>query len=403
MLSSKEEVSTTTTSLSSSSSNVDTSNQPVLPPPPPSKNTTTTTPTTAPIVYFPWRHEEIPLLRLVEGTIEHATQGILVTLAKMPQSNATINALATFYMFLDVPWYELLWYSKIKEDLAQSMSYAWTRGVASLLSDMSDTSDDHIVKDTYGIDFHGILSTSSGPTILSTKDNNNNNIPLGSIFEKKLIELYQNAYQKLKSKSSSSSSLSDEDNGDNVSNDNNNNDNRSIEIRLKIVPYDMEFISLYSIPYLSRDNATKDPHLLSFYKQMLQKKGKDRTPDLNKLRKQYLDQGRMESMVIAQCLVWCKEIFYVRDVRTGEILQGTYYDDPISSSSSSSGGGGGTSKDNVIIDDDDDELPRIPHLVRMEKTVITESDVVTGGVIRNIQSDWIITDIDDLLGGNLVV
>jgi hypothetical protein len=42
-----------------------------------------------------------------------------------------------------------------------------------------------------------------------------------------------------------------------------------------------------------------------------------------------------------------------------------------------------------------------PHLVRMEKMIRTEKN--PNGSFRNIQANWIITDVDDLLKGNLIV
>ncbi len=306
--------------------------------------------------------------------MEHATLGELVNSTRIKPISPTINAVATAFMFLDVPWYELLWFAHFREELAQSMAYAWTRGVASLLSDLSGVPDDRIVKDTYEIDFHEKLTATpshinvngDGKHPSNRESEDTHSIPLTTIFEKKMIDLYQSAKENLRSEACA---LTDKD-----------GTSRSVEVRLKVIPYDMEFISLYSIPYLSRENSARDPHLLTFYKKMLGKSSADRATDLNKLRRQYLDRGRMESTVIAQCLVWCREIFYVKDLGTGQILQGKYHDP-------STG--------------DHEDLAQIPHLVRMEKTVITESDMITGA-LRNIQGDWIITDIDDLLGGNLV-
>jgi hypothetical protein len=90
----------------------------------------------------------------------------------------------------------------------------------------------------------------------------------------------------------------------------------------------------------------------------------------------------MESTIIAQCLVWCDEIFYVKDLTTGQIVQGQQ-DEKDSSSTTP-------------------EMQKTPHLVRMERTVVTKRDPITGN-FTNDQEDWIITDIDDLLGGNLLV
>jgi hypothetical protein len=145
------------------------------------------------------------------------------------------------------------------------------------------------------------------------------------------------------------------------------------EVCLQTVPYSAELISLYCIPYISRSNIKNDRALVDFYRGMLNKPSMDRAPDLNKLRREHLEAGIMESTVIAQVLVWCNEVFYVKDVASGAVLQGQ----------------------------EDAKSRNIPHLLRMEMTVKTDKDAT--GNFRNLQGDWTITDIDDLLDGNLVV
>jgi hypothetical protein len=152
-------------------------------------------------------------------------------------------------------------------------------------------------------------------------------------------------------------------------------DDKETELYLQTVVSDAELVSLYSIPYISRSNVKDDPTLLEFYRNMLEKPSMNRAPDLNKLRHEHLETGIMESTVIAQVLVECFEIFYVKDVASGAILQGQ----------------------------DDVTRPARPvsHLVRMEMTVKTNKNA--SGSFRNVHGNWIITDIDDLLDGNLIV
>jgi hypothetical protein len=298
-------------------------------------------------------------------------------------------------MFLDVPWYELFWFRHFKEELAQSMAFAGMVGVANLLSLFSGggVPPDRIVKDTYGVDFHerwtvaaiqpddggGDDAGEKGSSDIGESDKTTLTRPLTAMFEKKVIDLYQSAKDRLGSGTTTSSRVLDGDDGGN------GGSGREVEVRLQIIPYETEFLSLYSLPYLSRDNSARDPHLVRLYKKMLDKKRRDRASDLNTLRREFLDQGRMESTVIAQCLVWCREVFYVRDVGTGQILQGEYRDPA-----------------GAVGDEAPASGKNVPHLVRMERTVITDRDLATGA-FRNIQGDWIITDIDDLLGGNFVV
>lgn len=148
-------------------------------------------------------------------------------------------------------------------------------------------------------------------------------------------------------------------------------------IRLKMRSYDAELISLFCIPYISRSNAKRNPVLRDNYRKMLEKPQIERAPELSQLRKRYLDSGTMESTVIAQVLVWCNELFYVKDKKTGKILQGGYEDNT-----------------------NENDLTRVPHLVRMEMTVKTGQE---GKRLVNQLGNWEITDIDDHLDGNLVV
>jgi hypothetical protein len=200
-----------------------------------------------------------------------------------------------------------------------------------------------IVKDNYQIDFKGTIRV---------QDNEDSTIELDgldSILEKKMIELYQSSLQKKTGE---------------------------YEVRLQTLPYSAELVSLYCVPYISRHNVKNNKRLVEFYQKMLNKPSMERPPDLSKLRKDHLETGIMESTVIAQVLVWCQEIFYVKDLATGKVVQG---EEPT---------------------DESQEPKNIPHLVRMEMTVKTQKH---DGQFANVQDDWLITDIDDLLEGNLVV
>lgn len=86
---------------------------------------------------FPWRHEEDLLPRIIPGTLDNATKGHLLSTTKMTPGNSTLNALATSFMFLDVPLYQFLFFGSWKEDLAESMSWAFTQGTTGLLSNLA--------------------------------------------------------------------------------------------------------------------------------------------------------------------------------------------------------------------------------------------------------------------------
>jgi hypothetical protein len=88
-------------------------------------------------IVFPWRHDEAPLPRLVEGTIDQATKGHLLSTVTTNTGNVQMNALASAFMFLDVPLYQFIFFGSWKGDLVDSMSWAFTQGVAGLLSKLT--------------------------------------------------------------------------------------------------------------------------------------------------------------------------------------------------------------------------------------------------------------------------
>ena len=209
---------------------------------------------------------------------------------------------------------------------------------------------DAIVKDTYEIDFHKTINSTETESTEDDKDSKETTltlVPLEGMMDEKVISLYNSAKDQLQK--------------------------ANVELCLKTVPYSADLISLYCIPYISRANTKNDKALLEYYRDMLNKPSMDRAPDLNKLRREHLETGIMESTVIAQVQVWCNEVFYVKDAESGKVLQGK----------------------------EDAESRNVPHLIRMEMTVKTDKN--DAGQFRNIQGDWMITDIDDMLDGNLVV
>ncbi len=87
-------------------------------------------------IIFPWRHEDTLLPRLVEGTIDHATKGQLLTTVTTQTGHVQMNALASAFMFLDVPLYQFPFFGTWKGELADSVSWAFAQGVAGLLSNL---------------------------------------------------------------------------------------------------------------------------------------------------------------------------------------------------------------------------------------------------------------------------
>lgn len=373
------------------------------------------------LVVFPWRTKSSLLPRLVPGTPEHTKDGLLLTSKSQSlHGSSSLNAIVTSYMFLNVPWYELFWISDVKDELSSSVSWAFTHGVANLLSNLSSSSSsgisvsaDSIISHrtddstTCGIDFHKTLefnnnnndsdsgSDEDNTSINATSINNNsknNTIQLQHMFEEKVVAHYKSAINNFATKEGSKDDISAGSSSSSISN--HSKKNQRLEVRLSMFPFKTEFITLYAIPYLSRRNAKSDTVLLDFYREMLEMPSTKRASYLSQLRQEHLEnKGYMESTIIAQCVVWCDEIFYVKDLTTGHILQGEEQEQEHNDSE-------GKQNDHSTSITADSK--KIPHLVRMERTVITKKDSITGS-FHNVQEDWVITDIDDILGGNLII
>jgi hypothetical protein len=246
--------------------------------------------------------------------------------------------------------------------------------------------------------------------------------------------------KKCDSSSSSSSSTTKDDNNDNNNNNNNNNDNEEyrmlqrnlrnlyqnakrhshpnkINILLRTEPQSAKIESMFPIFGLSRSLVEDRPNLRHTYRnysKRLQDRHKERalatgkssSSRLNPIEMgtfvmdslqevmaksaQLSNDGRAVITIVAQVSIQCKEIFIVRDIITGDVLQGV-----------------------------DDVEPRdVTHLVRFEmvlrETLIHEDDENNDdskkqkGQYSNEDEDWEIeigrwqiTDWDDLLDGNV--
>ena len=93
----------------------------------------TSTSGTTNVIVFPWRHEATPLPRLIKGTIEYETQGQLLSSVTNKTGHHTMNTMASAFAFLNVPLYQFLFFGTWKAELADSVSWAFTQGVANLL------------------------------------------------------------------------------------------------------------------------------------------------------------------------------------------------------------------------------------------------------------------------------
>jgi len=165
-----------------------------------------------------------------------------------------------------------------------------------------------------------------------------------------------------------------------------------LNIHLECQPKSASLVSLFTIPLLTRDEVTQDPSLRNLYPDLYQKlllKAMDemeRTEGRNtslswrqvygemkefvetKVANQEGEEGVVQMTVVAQAVIECEEVFAVRDVESGVVVQG----------------------------DEDGEMREVQHLVRFEMVVDWDwqrEELIIG--------NWQITDWDDLLDGNI--
>ena len=139
-------------------------------------------------------------------------------------------------------------------------------------------------------------------------------------------------------------------------------------IRLQTEPVSAHLINLACLPYVTRDD---DPEKLPAMRQVRMGRGGFQTV-MRLLDEDLRRHGKLETTVEAQVLVVCREIFQVRDRTTGQVLQGSL--------------------------EGDGEEQVVGHVVRLECTSGQEL-LIGSSDLRYYQSDWQITDIDDLLSG----
>uniref|UniRef100_A0A7S3VE54 Uncharacterized protein n=1 Tax=Chaetoceros debilis TaxID=122233 RepID=A0A7S3VE54_9STRA len=161
-----------------------------------------------------------------------------------------------------------------------------------------------------------------------------------------------------------------------------------LQVKLKSRPKSCQMMSLIVMPFLTRDEVRDNISLKHSYKKIIKS---FRVLEQEKSRRLYFwevgnlvgqaledmsheqmdrrGDSTMQITVVAQVAVDCDEIFVVRDIESGDVVQG----------------------------DGNEELNEVTHLVRFE--TVLNLDSATGEI--EIGSPWQITDWDDLMDGNI--
>ncbi len=152
-----------------------------------------------------------------------------------------------------------------------------------------------------------------------------------------------------------------------------------LQVKLDCRPTIARMENLFVFPFLSRRALKRTPGLKEQYQELLQvmsESPRDSIPIYQDLARGMAESGgNAESTVICQVLIECDEVFWVKDLSTGIVLQGY----------------------------EDEKFRKVYHLVRFERVVETVPRDHPIIPFQMVPGKWQITDIDDHLDGNLMV
>jgi hypothetical protein len=282
-----------------------------------------------------------------------------------------------------------------RAQLAESASYAFTRGVAGIISNVYHVPYRGVLRDDQGketttLTFDSSLGASSSE---ANKDGSRTDAAASTAPEREhddseddespdveymldqpLRKLFQSAHE---------------------------HGRDQLLVRLETTPVRAAVYSLFCLPFVSRGMAARDPTILERMRHIVfpmsvnsseeQKRSTDgasvASPSAfssmyEHVQSQVDRNDRLETTVELQVLVECEEVFQVVDRTTGVVVQGA----GAAGGEGPDEGAGGSSKRNVW------------HLVSLEATSITTFTDAFPYLPDTVPGNWIITDIDDLLG-----
>lgn len=299
---------------------------------------------------FPWRHSPHPLPRLDPTSLEFQEKGQLLG-GNVYSRHPLVDELATAMFFMNVPWYQILFFRQWQTDMAENMSWAFIQGVAGILSNAYRVPMDKLGKGDGQLMFE--YSTTTGEGMEDPLDEDRSSILQNteSMIEPNLQKLYQSAHQFGK---------------------------YQLQVKLDCRPTLARMENLFVFPFLSRRAIKGIPGLKEKYQQLLKvmaESPRDSIPMYQDLARVMAESGIAESTVICQVLMECDEVFWVKDISTGTILQGY----------------------------EDEKFRKVYHLVRFEMVVETVPRDHAFIPFQMVPGIWQITDIDDHLDGNLII
>ena len=85
--------------------------------------------------FFPWRHSSELLPRLDRSSLEFYDKGQLLG-GNIYSSHPLLDEIATAWIFMNVPWYKMIFIQDWRDELAENMSWAFVQGMAGILSNV---------------------------------------------------------------------------------------------------------------------------------------------------------------------------------------------------------------------------------------------------------------------------
>lgn len=292
---------------------------------------------------FPWRHEtrENPLPRL-DAETEEARYNVPL----LPYRGQAFVA----NMFLGMGFLRTT-FTDWPGDLAESAAYAFARGVAGIISNVYRLPMDEVgPEDNVKFRFESKLdddeeTVHDKPTEGSKKKDYCETID--SMLDRPLRKLYESAHESGQSQ---------------------------LQILLEMEPRRALLYNVFCFPFISRSAVEADRRLMDRVMDITSAMRTDTRMAFNQLYDLIYEQleasNRLTTTVEMQILVECDEIFQVMDMVTGKVLQGSA----------------------------DGQKREVLHLVRFETTATTVFSDSFPYLPDTTHDNWIITDIDDLLG-----
>ena len=210
------------------------------------------------------------------------------------------------------------------------------------------------------LDSDSSTSAGDGGTDSSHDKRRIEDLDCSPMLESHLINLYKSAHEHAKSK---------------------------LSIQLQSQPHSAKLMNLFAVPFLTREEVQSKPALRHCFRSIvkdIEKQGLEMGRRLNAVEcfkvgmfslnemadKQYARnrEEKMQATVIAQVEIQCDEIFCVKDVDSGKVIQG----------------------------DADGKVNDVTHLCRFE--IVVDICPLSGEIELG---HWQITDWDDLLDGNI--